>query len=80
MHGLDQDQMSKLMVQLGAGQAYSFDGSGSTELLAKLKGASSPTIQNYVADGAERPMPVGLGITVAPAKHHSTKHHHRNRH
>lgn len=73
-HGLDQDQMSKLMVQLGASQAYSFDGSGSTELLARLKGSSSLRMQNYPADGAERPMPVGLGITVAPAKHRHHKH------
>ena len=36
MHGLDEDQMSELMVQLGVDQAFAFDGSGSTELLAKL--------------------------------------------
>jgi hypothetical protein len=66
MHGLDEDQMSKLMVQLGVSQAYAFDGSGSTELLAKLPGAVSLTLQNYPADGAERPMPLGLGITVSP--------------
>jgi hypothetical protein len=73
MHGLDEDQMSKLMVQLRVSQAYSFDGSGSSELLAKLHGSSSLRLQTYPADGAERPMPVGLGISVAPAKHH--RHH-----
>jgi hypothetical protein len=80
MHGLDQDQMSKLMVQLGVSKAYSFDGSGSTELLARLKGKSSLAMQNYPADGAERPMPVGLGIAVAPAKSHTKSGHHRGHH
>jgi hypothetical protein len=61
-HGLDEDQMSKLMVQLGVSRAYAFDGSGSTELLARLPRASALTLQNYPADGAERPMPLGLGI------------------
>jgi hypothetical protein len=77
MHGLDEDQMSKLMVQLGVSHAYAFDGSGSTELLAKFRG-SSLALQNYPADGAERPMPLGLGISVAPAKHH--QHHGRKHH
>jgi hypothetical protein len=76
LHGLDEDQMSKLMVQLGASQAYTFDGSGSTELLAKLSGTASLAMQNYPADGQERPMPVGLGISVAPAP---TKRHHHHR-
>lgn len=63
MHGLDEDQMSKLMVQLGVSQAYAFDGSGSTELLAKLPGASALTLQTYPADGQERQMPVGLAVS-----------------
>jgi len=61
-HGLDEDQMSKLMVQLGVNQAFAFDGSGSTELLARMPRANALTLQNYPADGAERPMPLGLGI------------------
>lgn len=68
-HGLDQDQMSKLMVQLGVDQAWSWDGSGSTELLAKFRHSSSLAMQTYPSDGAERPMPVGMGIAVAPKRH-----------
>ena len=70
IHGLDDDQMSKLMAQLGVSQAYEFDGSGSTELLAKLPGSSGLTLQTFPADGQERPMPVGLGISVHPVKVH----------
>jgi hypothetical protein len=62
VHGLDEDQMSKLMVQLGVGRAYDLDGSGSTELLARMPGASSLSLRTYPADGVERRMPVGLGI------------------
>jgi hypothetical protein len=61
-HGLDEDQMSALMVQLGVSAAYAFDGSGSTELLARARGAAALTLRTYPADGAERPMPLGLGI------------------
>lgn len=62
IHGLDQKQMSGLMVQLGATRAFSFDGSGSSELLARMPGTSKLSMRNYPADGAERPMPVGFGI------------------
>jgi len=62
IHGLDQKQMSGLMVQLGASRAFAFDGSGSSELLAKMPGTSSLSMRNYPADGAERPMPLGFGI------------------
>lgn len=73
LHGLDEDQMSKLMAQLGVSKAYAFDGSGSTELMAKFRHSSSLKLQTYPADGAERPMPLGLGIAIKPARSH--KHH-----
>jgi hypothetical protein len=61
-HGLDNNQMSALLAQLGAQKAWDFDGSGSTELLAKMPGSSSLSLRTYPADGAQRPMPLGLGI------------------
>jgi hypothetical protein len=62
MHGLTASQMSKLMVELGAAHAYLFDGSGSSEMLARVPVSSDLTLRNYPADGTERTMPVGLGI------------------
>jgi hypothetical protein len=63
MHGLDSAQMARLMKDLGASEAYLFDGSGSTELLARMPSTPSAlSLRNYPADGAERPMPVGFGI------------------
>lgn len=61
-HGLDESQMSKLMVELGAGHAYLFDGSGSSEMLARMPSTGRLSLRNYPADGAERTMPVGLGV------------------
>jgi hypothetical protein len=75
MHGLDEDQMSKLMVQLGASQAFAFDGSGSTELLARVTAGNPLKLENYPADGQERAMPLGLGILSAPTKT-KAKHKH----
>jgi hypothetical protein len=66
MHGLDSNQMSAVMADLGAKQAYLFDGSGSSELLARMPSHRSRlSLRNYPADGgpdAERPMPLGFGI------------------
>jgi hypothetical protein len=76
MHGLDENQMSELMTQLGVSKAWAFDGSGSSELLAKLQGSSGLTLQNYPADGQERQMPLGLGVSSTPvhAKKKKAKH------
>src|SRR3954452_22266511 len=62
MHGLDASQMSKLMVELGAAHAYLLDGSGSSEMIARMPSTGRLSLRNYPADGAERTMPVGLGI------------------
>ncbi|HVW79505.1 MAG TPA: phosphodiester glycosidase family protein [Mycobacteriales bacterium] len=73
VHGLDANQMSGLMAQLGVDRAWDVDGSGSTELLAKLPSQQALELRTYPADGEERPMPVGLGIAYVkpkPVKHH----------
>ena len=63
MHGLDSVQMARVMKDLGAQEAYLFDGSGSTELLARMPADPSRlSLRNFPADGVERPMPVGFGI------------------
>src|SRR3954447_7779340 len=62
MHGLDASHVSKLMVELGAAHAYLLDGSGSSEMIARMPSTGRLRLRNYPADGAERTMPVGLGI------------------
>jgi hypothetical protein len=63
LHGLDSDQMARVMHDLGVSEAYLLDGSGSSEMLARMP--ANPTrlsLRNYPADGQERTMPLGLGI------------------
>jgi hypothetical protein len=63
MHGLDSNQAARLMADLGAKEAYMFDGSGSSEMLARLR--SNPdrlALRTFPADGVERTMPLGFGI------------------
>jgi hypothetical protein len=65
MHGLAAGQMARLMADLGAGQAYLLDGSGSTEMLARMPSTGKLSLRNWPADGGpdhERTMPVGIGI------------------
>lgn len=68
LHGLDNDQMSAFMAQLGVDKAFNVDGSGSTEMLAKLPSSDTLSQRTYPADGKERPMPLGLGISYVKPK------------
>src|SRR5207248_356507 len=46
VHGLDATQMSKLMVELGAWKASLFDGSGSSEMIARMPATGRLAIRN----------------------------------
>jgi hypothetical protein len=72
MHGLDQDQLARVMQNLGARNAFLWDGSGSSEMLARVPHAGDHancvnpddhlSCRNYPADGQERWQPLGIGI------------------
>jgi hypothetical protein len=66
VHGLDHKEMARLMIGLGAHDAWQWDGSGSSELIARMPATHRLEIRNYCADGEERPMPVGFGIFSKP--------------
>lgn len=68
LHGLDHQEMARVMIDLGASQAWEWDGSGSSEMIARMPHTRRLEIRNYCADGAERPMPVGFGI-YSSARH-----------
>jgi hypothetical protein len=75
VHGLDSDQMARVLADLGIYQAFALDGSGSTEMLAKVAAAGNRACQRtnvstlscrtFPADGKERPMPLGIGVFVS---------------
>jgi hypothetical protein len=61
-YGLDENQMSEILVQLGASQAYALDGGGSTELVTRPLGERRLTISTENPHGGQRPVPIGIGV------------------
>ncbi|MBM9440849.1 phosphodiester glycosidase family protein [Actinacidiphila bryophytorum] len=64
--GLSFDDMAKLMVRLGADEAFMLDGGGSTEIVARHPGDAGVGVVNTPSDGSERPVPNGLGLFGRP--------------
>ncbi len=60
--GLSFDDMAKLLVRLGASDAFMLDGGGSTELVARRHGDVGVHVVNTPSDGTERPVPDGVGL------------------
>ncbi|NJC72058.1 hypothetical protein HC031_20400 [Planosporangium thailandense] len=60
--GLSFDDMAKLLVRLGATDAFMLDGGGSTELVARHPGDTGVSVVNTPSDGNERPVPNGVGL------------------
>ena len=63
--GLDANGMAQFMKSLGADDALLFDGGGSTEMVARNPGDSGVSVLNTPSDGAERPVPNGIGLFAA---------------
>ncbi|MET8945227.1 phosphodiester glycosidase family protein [Streptomyces sp. NPDC004542] len=64
--GLTIAEVADEMAALGSVDAFSLDGGGSTELVAREPGAGSVSVRNHPSDGAERPVPNGIGVFSAP--------------
>jgi hypothetical protein len=90
--GVDENQMSEIMVHLGASRSYALDGGGSTELVARLHHSHKLSIRTHRAGIHERRIPLGIGVYSLPksqirkrvvphhADHHPVrKHHHKPR-
>lgn len=60
--GLSFDDMAVLMARLGAYEAFMLDGGGSTEIVARRPGDTGVGVVNTPSDGAERPVPNGVGL------------------
>ncbi|MFL4902067.1 phosphodiester glycosidase family protein [Streptomyces sp. MMS24-I2-30] len=60
--GLSFNDTAKLLVRLGATEAFMLDGGGSTEMVARRAGDSAVSVVNTPSDGAERPVPNGVGL------------------
>jgi hypothetical protein len=60
--GLSFDDTAKLLVRLGAAEAFMLDGGGSTEIVARTPGDPGVGVVNTPSDGAERPVPNAVGL------------------
>lgn len=60
--GLGLDELAGMMVELGAHHAVNLDGGGSTTIVAREPGARTVRLENRPSDGAQRPVPNGLGL------------------
>ncbi|MET7883948.1 phosphodiester glycosidase family protein [Streptomyces avermitilis] len=60
--GLTIAEVASVMGGLGATEAFSLDGGGSTTLVARAPGATAVTVRNHPSGGAERPVPNGIGV------------------
>ncbi|MGW7384833.1 phosphodiester glycosidase family protein [Streptomyces sp. NPDC054794] len=64
--GLSIAEVAAQMRALGSVDAFSLDGGGSSTLVAREPGASAVSVRNHPSDGAERPVPTGIGVFSAP--------------
>ncbi|NMO56416.1 hypothetical protein HH310_35220 [Actinoplanes sp. TBRC 11911] len=60
--GLSYDEMAKLLVRLGATDAFMLDGGGSTDIVARRHGDAGVSVVNTPSDGSERVIPSGVGL------------------
>ncbi|UUU37317.1 phosphodiester glycosidase family protein [Streptomyces sp. CA-210063] len=64
--GLTIAEVADTMRGLGAVDAFSLDGGGSSTLVARAPGASAVTVRNHPTDGTERAVPNGIGVFTKP--------------
>lgn len=60
--GLTVAEVAELMAELGATDALSLDGGGSSTLVTRSPGDAAVTVRNHPSGGAERPVPNGIGV------------------
>ncbi|MFJ4788403.1 phosphodiester glycosidase family protein [Streptomyces sp. NPDC088794] len=60
--GLTIAEVATTMRSLGSVDAFSLDGGGSSELVARAPGATAVSVRNHPSDGSERPVPTGIGV------------------
>jgi hypothetical protein len=63
--GLTIAEVARVMRELGSVDAFSLDGGGSSTLVARQPGADGVSVRNHPTEGAERPVPNGIGVFLA---------------
>lgn len=60
--GVTQAELAEILVELGVYNAMNLDGGGSTTMIAKELGDTTPTIENYPSDGTLRKVGNSIGV------------------
>ncbi|HHW55969.1 MAG TPA: phosphodiester glycosidase family protein [Firmicutes bacterium] len=63
--GMEQVELARLLLELGAANAINLDGGGSTTLVARPLGLSRLAVRNKLSGTSQRPVLNGLGIRTA---------------
>jgi hypothetical protein len=64
--GMSERELAEQLSSLGADDAINLDGGGSSTMLARERGDSAAGVRNSPSDGMLRPVPNGVGFSVAP--------------
>ncbi|MEV4755928.1 phosphodiester glycosidase family protein [Micromonospora sp. NPDC049559] len=65
--GMTYVQLGNYLKSIGADDALNLDGGGSTTMVARLPGSTSLSVVNTPSDGAQRPVPNGIGfVSTSP--------------
>jgi exopolysaccharide biosynthesis protein len=60
--GVTGEEVAHFLIAHGAYQAMTFDGGGSSEMVARLPGDRNVSVVNYPSEGIERPVANGLFV------------------
>ncbi|NLP17764.1 MAG: phosphodiester glycosidase family protein, partial [Firmicutes bacterium] len=60
--GLTQEELARVLLNLGAAEAINFDGGGSTTLISRPLGFEQPVVKNVPSGGSQRNIANGLGL------------------
>ncbi|MER6349876.1 phosphodiester glycosidase family protein [Streptomyces sp. NPDC001595] len=64
--GLTIAELADTLDGLGAVDAFSLDGGGSSTLVARAPGGTAVSVLNHPAGGVQRPVPNGIGVFAGP--------------
>jgi hypothetical protein len=65
-YGLDENQMSALLIHLRAAAGYALDGGTSAEMISRVHGHKRWVLEAAPHGHGQRPIPVGVGISYRP--------------
>ncbi|TCO73153.1 phosphodiester glycosidase family protein [Marinisporobacter balticus] len=66
--GVTQEELGRIMIELGAYDAINLDGGGSTDMVVRSLGEESKKVVNNLSEGSERRIMNGIGVISKASK------------